>query len=42
MERTITVDTVRTFETRSGSTRFVVRDTEGNDIREAPEDDTQN
>jgi hypothetical protein len=31
VERTITVDTVRTFETRSGSTRFVVRDTDGNE-----------
>jgi hypothetical protein len=31
VERTITVDTVRTFETRGGSTRFVVRDTDGNE-----------
>jgi hypothetical protein len=29
MDATITVDSVRTFETRSGSTRYVVRDTDG-------------
>ena len=31
MDDTVTVDTVRTFETRSGSTRYVVRDTDGNE-----------
>jgi hypothetical protein len=31
MDRTIDVDSVRTFETRSGSTRYVVRDRDGNE-----------
>src|SRR3954462_8417443 len=31
MEATIDVDSVRTFETRSGSTRYVVRDKDGNE-----------
>jgi hypothetical protein len=31
MEATVTVDSVRTFETRSGSTRYVVRATDGNE-----------
>lgn len=31
MDKTVTVDSVRTFETRSGSTRFVVKDTDGNE-----------
>ena len=31
MEATITVDSVRTFETRSGSTRYVVKDGDGNE-----------
>jgi hypothetical protein len=32
MEATITVDSVRTFETKSGSTRFVVKDGDGNEF----------
>jgi hypothetical protein len=31
MDATVTVDSVRTFETRSGSTRYVVKDTDGNE-----------
>ena len=31
MERTITVASIRTFETRKGGTRYVVRDTDGNE-----------
>ena len=31
MEATVSVDSVRTFETRSGSTRYVIRDTDGNE-----------
>jgi hypothetical protein len=31
MEATITVDSVRTFETRSGSTRYVIKDAEGHE-----------
>ena len=31
MEATITVDSVRTFETRSGATRYVVKDSDGNE-----------
>jgi hypothetical protein len=31
MDAIVTVDSVRTFETRSGSTRYVVKDTGGNE-----------
>jgi hypothetical protein len=31
MERDIKIDDVRTFETRNGNTRYVVRDSEGNE-----------
>jgi hypothetical protein len=31
VERTITVASIRTFETRKGGTRYVVRDTDGNE-----------
>jgi hypothetical protein len=31
MEKTVTIDDVRTFETRNGGTRYVVRDTDGNE-----------
>ena len=31
MDATVNVDTVRTFETRSGSTRYVVKDSDGNE-----------
>jgi hypothetical protein len=31
MEKTVDVESVRTFDTRSGSTRYVVRDTDGNE-----------
>lgn len=31
MEKVVTIDEVRTFETRSGSTRFVIRDADGNE-----------
>jgi hypothetical protein len=31
MEATVNVETVRTFETRSGSTRYVLKDTDGNE-----------
>jgi hypothetical protein len=31
MEATVDVDSVRTFETRSGSTRYVLKDKEGNE-----------
>jgi hypothetical protein len=31
VERTITVDSIRTFETRNGGTRYVTRDTDGNE-----------
>ena len=31
MEATVTVDSVATFETRKGSTRYVVKDSEGNE-----------
>ena len=31
MERIVRIDSVRTFETRNGNTRFVARDEEGNE-----------
>jgi hypothetical protein len=31
MERDVKIDDVRTFETRNGNTRYVVRDSEGNE-----------
>jgi hypothetical protein len=31
VERTITVDSIRTFETRNGGTRYATRDTDGNE-----------
>ena len=37
MEAEVTLDEVRTFETSRGNTRYVVRDTDGNELRAIPE-----